>query len=299
MAEPLLSFIITTHERPDDAIACVESILSQDYGSIEVILVTSPAGDATEILESRFADDQQVKVIEEHSRRGPAAAGNVAFENATGEIIVSVDDDAVFSGTDAATSITQEFQANPDLGILAFRIIDYDTDEVFRHEIPVGPDGHEPGVRHPTTYFIGAGAAFRSEAIEKTNGYPEDFFYHMQELDLSFQIIDAGYEAIYTPDIVVRHKRSKPGRPEDLERWKLILENRIKVAVRHLPVRYVLSSLIFWTPYIFYRSRGSFSTILRAYADLVADIGDLAEQRNPINTSTQRRLRRAGGRLWY
>ena len=295
---PTLSFIITTHKRPDDAMECIDSILAQAYDDLEVVVVTSPAGDATGRL-TEYATDPRVTVVEEPSRRGPAAAGNVAFESASGEIIVSVDDDVVFPDSDAAGRIVEEFEADSGLGILAFRIVDYDTGRTHDHEIPVGRNGQEPERGQPTTYCIGAGAAFRAEAVDATAGYPERFHYHMQELDLSFQILDQGYEAVYEPAIVVRHKRSTPGRPDDLLRWRLSLENRLRVAIRHLPVRYIVSSIVVWSMFVLYRTRGSLPTVLTAYRNLLADRDVLLSQRDVIGPETRRHVRERGGRLWY
>lgn len=293
-----LSFVIATHKRPYDASECIESILGQTYGDLKVVVVTSPVGDTTSILESRF-DDPRISIVEESERGGPASACNVAFANATGDVIVRVDDDVVFASDSAAERIAAEFDSNPDLGILAFRIVDYETGQVHREEIPVGPDGHQPDERHPTTYFVGAGAAFRAEAFTETQGYPEAFSYQMEELDLSFQILDQGYEAVYEPGIVVRHKRSSPGRPEDHRRWQLTLENRIRVAIRHLPLRYIFSSVLVWTPYVLYRTGGSVRTVVTAYRNLLRDLGTLRDQRNVISSTTRRRVKEHGGRLWF
>lgn len=297
-SSPLLSFILATHLREEDAAEAIDSILAQEYSPIEVIVVSSPVGNTYCSLNERYADDSRVEVILEEERRGPPVARNIAFAEASGDIFVSLDDDAVFRDTDAAEHIVEAFEANPSVGFLAFRSEDYETGEVIPHEIPKGPNGRQPDEPHRTTYFVGVGAAFRAEAVSATEGYAEDFYYQMEELDFSFQMLRAGYFALYLPHIVVRHKHAEAGRPSDAERWSRLLDNRLRVAIRHLPIWCIVSSAIIWTGKALSESRSP-GAVVDAFRRVFADRDALCEQREVIDRPTRRSIARLNGRIWY
>lgn len=296
---PVVSFLVITHRRAAVVIEAIESVLTQDYPNKEVVVIVSPAGDTYQTVAARFEDVDAVTVEQEQSRRGVAAARNEAFEAATGDILVIFDDDAVFDDQSAAKRIVETFEDNRDVGALAFRSEGYDSGQVILPEIPRGPAGKMPDQRYRTTYFVGVGAAFRRSAIERTTGFPDEFFYYMEELDLSFQLLENGFEILYVPEIVVRHRGEGDGRPELSEQWRLTLENRIRVSIRHLPLRYVLVSAIVWTGYVLYRTGGSIGAVLTAYRNVLADRNALAHQRTVISAKTRRRLGQLNGRLWY
>lgn len=298
MSSPTLSFILATHLRESDAEEAIKSILAQEYSALEIIVVVSPVGETYAYLERRFGVNDRVHLLKETERRGPPAARNMAFKEAAGDIFVSLDDDAVFRDTNAAQQIVDTFEQHPDIGFLSFRSEDYNTHEVIPHEIPKGPNGREPNSIHPTTYFVGVGAAFRAEAVNATGGFAEEFYYQMEELDFSFQMIREGYYGLYIPDIVVRHKHSQPGRPSNTERWSRLLDNRLRIAIRHLPFWCIISSTLIWSGMVLLETR-SYRPIVQAFRSVLSDTDSLREQRKVLNRSARRRIAQLNGRIWY
>src|SRR5690606_29808521 len=59
-----------------------------------------------------------------------------------------------------------------------------------------------------TYYFTGAAHCMRRELFDHTGLYPEDFFYGMEEYDLSYRVINAGYTLAYDSSVMVLHKES-------------------------------------------------------------------------------------------
>jgi GT2 family glycosyltransferase len=95
-------------------------------------------------------------------------------------------------------------------------------------------------VERLTSTFIGAGHAIRREVFEKCGLYPEDYFYGVEELDLSFRIIDAGYRILYFPSVQVLHKQVNTGRVTNQEKWIMSYRNRLLTAYKYLPMKYVV-----------------------------------------------------------
>jgi len=69
-------------------------------------------------------------------------------------------------------------------------------------------------------------------------------------MDLSLRVHDTGYDILYTPSIVVYHKKSPEGRISDVETKERLVENRINIAIRNLPWRYVLFTSLIWSVYV-------------------------------------------------
>ena len=72
---------------------CVDSILSQDYADLEVLLIDDGSTDASgEICDQYAAQDSRVRVI--HQKNGGAAAAkNAGLRAASGDYLTFVDSD--------------------------------------------------------------------------------------------------------------------------------------------------------------------------------------------------------------
>ena len=72
---------------------CVESLLAQDYGSIEIVLVDDGSPDDSGAVADRFAErDARVRVVHKVNG-GVSSARNAGIEAATGEWVTFVDGD--------------------------------------------------------------------------------------------------------------------------------------------------------------------------------------------------------------
>ncbi|CAM2141922.1 Glycosyltransferase family 2 protein [Pararobbsia alpina] len=93
--QPLVTAIIPTYRRATMVRQAVETVLSQDYASIEVIVVD----DNTDVAEQQavraaLADfGEQVVVIPNQRQKGACGARNTGIERARGDYIAFLDDD--------------------------------------------------------------------------------------------------------------------------------------------------------------------------------------------------------------
>ena len=90
---PLLSVIIPVYNVEDYVARCVDSVLNQTYGNLEVILVDDGAKDSSgDICDTLALKDSRVRVIHKENG-GLSSARNVGLDMATGEYITFVDSD--------------------------------------------------------------------------------------------------------------------------------------------------------------------------------------------------------------
>lgn len=90
---PLLTVIVPVYKVEDYLSQCVNSILSQDYTNLEVILVDDGSPDSSGAICDRYATtDARVKVVHK-ANQGLGMARNSGLEIATGDYVTYIDSD--------------------------------------------------------------------------------------------------------------------------------------------------------------------------------------------------------------
>lgn len=299
---PLVSYVIATYNRQEDVAEALQSIVEQSYPNKEIIVVSNATDGTAELFcEGRRFDDDAVTFLDLEGRMGPPKARNIGYREASGDILVTIDDDAVFRDPSATERMVDTFDAHPDAGVLAFQSRDYYTDEVVRQEIPDPPIGSSTPVDEPyeTTFFIGVGNAIRRSVLEAAGKYPEAFVYGFEEMDLSLRVLDAGYSIRYVPSIVVGHKESAAGRTPDQASLANQLENRLRILARNLPWHHAAVSAVGWSAYTL--ARGGFKPVADAFESVFEAREELLAERNVLGEETVERIRSMGGMVgwWY
>ena len=89
----MVSVIVPVYKAEGFIVKCIESILSQTYGDLELILVDDGSPDRSgEICDGYAAKDKRIRVLHTENR-GVSNARNTGLDNATGEYVFFVDSD--------------------------------------------------------------------------------------------------------------------------------------------------------------------------------------------------------------
>jgi len=148
-------------------------------------------------------------------------------------------------------------------------------------------------------YFYAMGLGLRAEAVRKVGFFPERYGIYMEEIDLSYRLLDAGYRILFNPRIAVHHFKTDLGRPVIGERyWISSAVNKSRLAWRLLPYPYPLTITVIWSVAAVIKTRKPlvFAHIWRV---LWAERHQLAKERRPIQPQTIRYIKSIGGRLLY
>jgi GT2 family glycosyltransferase len=151
-----------------------------------------------------------------------------------------LDDDASIATSTAA--VPRAFIDNPDLGAVSFRLVDEHGETSTRH-VP-RPGGRNPDQSGPVATFLGGACAIRRSAYDQVGGYFCDLFYGHEEVELSWRLIDAGWQIRYLADVQVFHPRTEIGRHE--HGWHLTGRNRVWIARRTLPWPVAIAHVTIW-----------------------------------------------------
>jgi len=297
----MFSIIIITYNRPIDTFDTIENILSLDlYDNLveEVIVVNncSTVDYSSFVLKIEKLRDNKIKYYVSPENLGVAGGRNFGVEKSNGDILLFIDDDAVFENKDVLNIMVENYKSK-NCGILAFKSKDFTTKKLNRNEFPHRNDEYLCREKFSTYFFVGVGHAIRRDIFLRVGGYPDDFFYGMEEYDLSYKAIDAGFDIIYDSNIVVLHKKVIDGRQAtDLILRKYSI-NKIKVAYRNLPLCYLLSHVFLWIVKYLIHSKFNFIGVKRIILECYQGIKYY--DRKVISRKAQSKIVHLGGTLYY
>lgn len=87
-----ISVIIPTYGRPKELPRAIESVLTQTYDNLELIVVNDGSESNIETIVKEYGDSR-IRYFEHETNRGGAAARNTGIMKACGELIAFLDDD--------------------------------------------------------------------------------------------------------------------------------------------------------------------------------------------------------------
>ena len=101
---PLVTVIMPTHNRPELLKDALASLVAQDYGNWEAIVVND-GGPSVAELAAKADPDRRIRYVEHRRSFGPAAARNLALRLARGDIVCYLDDDDFFRPNHLSTIV--------------------------------------------------------------------------------------------------------------------------------------------------------------------------------------------------
>jgi GT2 family glycosyltransferase len=140
-------------------------------------------------------------------------------------------------------------------------------------------------------WFWEGASLIRRTAFDACGGWPEEFFYGHEGIELAWRVIDAGYRVRYDADLTVLNPEAEPFRGP--EHRYLDARNRVWVARRNLPGPLVAGYLAVWVTATLARTRsvGDLRESLRGFRD---GARLPCGERRPIRWQTAWRLTRLG-----
>ncbi|HEY6900835.1 MAG TPA: glycosyltransferase, partial [Puia sp.] len=229
---------------------------------------------------------------------GVSRGRNYAIRQSRGPILIFLDDDALIRNVNALQAIVDIFEEGPHLGIAAFKVYYYSTGEMQKNAFPHKRfDERKDWPHFDTAYFSGCAHAIRRSVFDTVGYYPENFFYGMEEYDLSYRTIDSGATLRYDDRVVVLHKESPAGRQPPREKLRGMWVNKSKVAWKYLPVRYFVTTALLWSVEYLVKSKGDLVGFLKGWGQVFKVPG--MERRSPIGPAARAYLRKVKARLSY
>jgi len=281
---PQLSIVIVNYNVKYFLKQCIQSIYNSDYDKpYEIIVVDNNSqDDSIEMLAEHFPD---VKVIANKENVGFSKANNQGFDIAKSEYVLILNPDTVIK--EDTLSICDERMQDDTIGAIGVKMLDgkgqYLPESKRGFPTPIHalwkmiglsklfPNsaffnkyylGHlSENKEHTIDVLTGAFLWTRKEILDRVGGFDEDYFMYGEDIEMSYQIKEAGYELLYLPTTDIIHFKGESTKKSSVHylknfygamgiyaekrnsgngvMWKLILQAGILLSA----MSYVLKSL--------------------------------------------------------
>lgn len=124
----MLSIIIPVYNVESYLDRCIQSILSQSYHDLELILIDDGSTDASSLLCDKWAERDERIVVIHKENGGVSSARNVGLEKVTGEYLTFVDPDD-FLALDTYGPNMSYLEEHPEVDMLQYPYCNYINDK--------------------------------------------------------------------------------------------------------------------------------------------------------------------------
>lgn len=229
------AIVLSQGNRPGDLGKALDSLLTQDDVSLEVIVVGNgwdpvglPPGVVTVYLEENVG-------VPEGRNRGVLAA--------RGDYLYFLDDDARLPEPDTLARLERLFEEDPTLGVVQTRILTPEGESMKRW-VPRTRD--KDANRTSEVFSVLEGSlAVRATTQQATHNWAGRFFYSHEGIELAWRAWNAGYRVEYHADFTAVHPRVEPNRHPGYAWYQG--RNRMWLAKRNLPWPIACVYITNWT----------------------------------------------------
>lgn len=244
VAEPLVSVVVSTYDRPDQLGKLLAGLRAQTLarGSFEVIAVDNGSGPATgEILENeQRRGELALRTVRHPLTRGPAGGRNAGWRLARAPLVAFTDDDcvpspgwlsAVLDACARAPGAIVQGRTEPDPR-------DHAAPALLSHTVRVtrlGPQYETCNIVYPRSL------------LERLGGFDERFglIPAGEDTDLAWRALELGCEARFASSALVHHaieRRGILGTLRAATRWSAC----VRLFAEHPQTRAMLHRRFFW-----------------------------------------------------
>lgn len=275
------AIVLTQGGRPDMLDRAVRSLQKQRDVAVDVVVVGN--GWRPEGL------PEGVKGVHLEVDEGIPAGRNAGVAAVGGELLFFLDDDAEIVADDALERVARMFG---DVGLVQLRVDPRDGGRRSTDWSPRVGGGSPRRSGEVTAVWEGA-VAMPRRVFEQVGGWPAEFRFVHEGVDLAWRVMDAGYRVHYAGDLSVMHPSPPPNPTRHAYSTYHGARNRVWLARRHLPlplgVLYAASFLVRALPRL--RAPRERQALLRGYLD---GLRKPCGPRRPLRARTLWRMTRAG-----
>ena len=276
-------------------------------GDAKIVVADNNSSDRSiDVLSKEFP---QVEVILISSNLGFCGGYNYALSKIAAKYFVLLNSDVEVT-ENWITPIISLLENNPDIGAAQPKIISYSDKQSFEYAGAAGgfidilgypfcrgrifnsleKDNHQYNDSLPVFWATGACLFVRSDLFKKMGGLDEDFFAHMEEIDLCWKLNRAGYSVFYDGASTVYHVGGGTLPASNPRKAYLNFRNGLSLIFKHNPVGQLLWKLPFrilldWVAAIKFFFEGSGASgiaVLKAHLNFLASLPQEIKKRSEL-----------------
>lgn len=211
--EPLISLIVPVYNGEKYIGECLDSLSSQTYRNLEVILVDDGSTDSSADICDRFAEkNRNIRVIRKENG-GPGSAFNRGLQEAKGQYILFSDDDDIACENFCTTAVAAFEETGAD--IVCFSYKDFTSNGEYT----------DKGMSYPEKIITGSNTAMKMLLEGKINNaawqkaYKREIFNnfsfpeerHIEDLPTAHILLDKADKICFIPDVLYYYRNDSSG----------------------------------------------------------------------------------------
>lgn len=231
----------------------IPSIVSHSADA-EIIVIDNDSSDASVLwLKENHPD---IKIISNEKNIGYAGGYNEGLKHVSADILALVNSDIEVS-ENWLIPIRKAFAEHEKMAVLQPKILDYKNKTKFEYAGASG--GFIDKLGYPycrgrlfteievdkkqydkfSEIFWASGACFfiRKNIFDEVGGFDEDYFAHMEEVDLCWRIHNYGHKVMYEPNSVVYHVGGATLKNSNPQKTYLNFRNSLFTIVKNTPLK--------------------------------------------------------------
>jgi GT2 family glycosyltransferase len=234
-----VSIAVLNYQRRDALREALHGARAQRYPVLEILAVDNASTDGSrEMVRDEFPDVRLVELPENLA----AAGRNAGVAAATGDLVVTIDNDVRFTTPDDVERAVLAFERHPRAAVVNFTILGPDGELSRRDWCHPRDPGRFAGVEFLTDYVLEGASACRRDAYLAAGGYWPPLFIGHEGWDLALRLLDRGWDLVYTPAVRVRHLVDASVRPPS-RIYYTFTRNALWVALRNHRPRHAAASI--------------------------------------------------------
>lgn len=254
----LVSVIVLSYNQKEYLKGCINSIITQSFASIEVIIIDNNSNDGSKDFINKAYPE--LRLIQNYTNEGYAWAHNQGIRASGGKYILPLNVDIVLD-KNFIEEMVKAIEDEKKIGMVQAKLYQLGKEKIFdstgifirknRRNFDRSLGKMDNGQYGAQEYIFGASGAvplYRRGMLEeiKIGGeyFDEDFFAYREEVDLAWRAQLLGWKCIYVPNAVAYHYRNySPDRRKQMPRRlrQLQYRNRYLMIIKNeLPATFIV-----------------------------------------------------------
>ena len=221
------SAVVTTWKRPAQVKETLESLMCQSYPNAEVIVVCDGEDAEVRSIAHSFRQNRPIRWVFHTENLGPSAARNTGAREATGDVVLFLDDDVVADSELITSHMGHHQTASPDRRLAVCSVVREDRRTQLSSYIEeclhtkwirtledcaatLRASGIDSiGKKIERIIWLGLNCSIRRDLFLSSGGFNERLRASNEDMELGLRLYRSGVEFIFEPRQLLTHRNSK------------------------------------------------------------------------------------------
>ncbi len=258
---PLVSVVILNYNTVELLEKLLPFVEKTVYGNFEIVVADNDSSDGS--LEWVRKNYPKVKCIQLHTNLGFAGGYNEALRQLKSEYWVLLNSDVEVT-ENWLQPMVDLMLSSPDIAAVQPKMLDYQNRTLYEYAGASGGyvdqwgyplcrgrifdslevDNGQYNDQRQVFWATGAAMLVRAEQYNLVGGMDDDFFAHMEEIDLCWRLQNAGFQVWVCPTAEVYHMGGGTLSALSVRKTFLNFRNNLALLTKNLPVKSLISKLV-------------------------------------------------------